>query len=170
MLSDVILALSSPPGVALITAGCLLLVFGRQALSRNRPSLPWGKQSRSGTVYLFRSRQDPALFKLGYTSRPATLRKRELEAKLGSKLDIVACLRMPHAWIIEQRCHAAFRARGWGMPWHPVLGSEWYRLSDQRRLDAALGLIEATSKRAERTARWKRSWPPKTVRKWEIGG
>jgi len=139
-----------------------IALAARAATHKSVARIPWFKPARSGTVYLFRSRKDPCLYKLGYTGRTAQVRQKELEAKLGSPLALVATIRMPHAWTVEQRCHAALR--GWAMPWHPVLGKEWYRIRDEKSRRAVLRILDATSGRAERTARLKRSWHSGAVR------
>lgn len=149
--------LDLPP--ALLSLAALLAIGAFLCRPKRVPPIPWFRKSKTGTVYLFRSSIDPTLHKLGYTGRTAATRQKELEAKLGSRLILVAKLRTPHAWNIEQRCHAALRARGWAMPWHPVLGREWYRFPDKHSVGAALRIIEKTSGRAERVARFKRSWP-----------
>lgn len=152
--------------LALIAAIGILALRG--FARKGSASIPWFKPSRAGTVYLFQSRQDPRLYKLGYTGRTPRIRKKELEAKLGSPLALVATIRMPHAWAVEQQCHAALRSRGWAMPWHPVLGKEWYRIADGKSLQAALQIIERRSRRAESVARLKRSWHGGAQRIWKI--
>lgn len=152
--------------VALVSAIAALAL--RETMRKNAPRIPWFKPAQAGTVYLFRSRQDPCLYKLGYTGRTAKIRQKELEAKLGSPLVLVATIRMPHAWSVEQQCHAALRSRGWAMPWHPVLGKEWYRIADGKSLQAALQIIERRSRRAESVARLKRSWHGGDQRIWKM--
>ncbi|MCE6958817.1 GIY-YIG nuclease family protein [Cereibacter sphaeroides] len=144
-----------------IIAGLLACAWLLPGLSsrRGRARVPWFRPvRRHGTVYVFRSRRDPALVKVGYTGRRTGVRQAELERSSGEPLDLGLRIRMPHALAAEQAAHSFLRAKGWQLPWSAGLGTEWYRLPAGRSWHLLLDLVEAAASDTERRARRRRSW------------
>ena len=124
-----------------------------------RPSVPWFRRTRNRpAIYLFHSVGRPELIKVGYTSRRTEARQAELERKLGDRLVLVRRIRMPHAWVAEQRAHRMLRARGWRLDWAAGLGGEWYLVPGGAGVREAALLMEAAARDIERQARRRFSW------------
>ena len=128
--------------------------------SRRRQSIPWFRRSGWGTVYLLQSREDPRLFKVGYTRRRTKDRRAELRAKVYGELDIVYGLSMPHAYHAEQRTLRGLRLRWFGRG--DERGAEWFRLRKNETMDDIKARITKAAAQVRREAKFKLSWAKDT--------
>lgn len=143
---------------ALLALGAAALAFPFLAIRRRGPVLQearvrwFRKPSNRPAVYLLRSRRNPDLFKVGYTARRVEVRAAEIAQQHGD-VEIVAFLRMPHAYAAEQEAHRRL-ARAWGVQ---PRGGEWYMARDGRK--RMLSLVLRSARRVRRRARLRMAWP-----------
>ena len=125
-----------------------------------RKSIPWFSRSGWGTVYLMQSREDPRLFKVGYTRRRTKDRRAELQAKVYGELDIIYGLSMPHAYHAEQRTLRGLRLRWFGGG--DRRGTEWFRLRRNETMEDIKARIATAADQVRREAKFKLSWAKDT--------
>ena len=121
-----------------------------------RKSIPWLRTSGWGTIYLLQSREDPRLFKVGYTRRRTKDRRAELRAKVYGELDIVYGLSMPHAYQAEQRVLRGLRSRWFASG--DRRGSEWFWLRRNECIDDIKLRILRAANQIRREAFFRGSW------------
>lgn len=115
-----------------------------------RRAVPWG------TVYLTCDERYPQRFKIGFTQRKTTERRRELARGLEKRLLIVQTIQMPHAHCLESRCLKSVTRladRDFAKT------SEWFVLGDGFTLDDVAQVMLDEARRLRREARWKLAWP-----------
>lgn len=154
---------------ALFWAGAAVLLAW--LLRRNDgPEVPRRKAHvRPTTVYLLQSERDPGLVKVGYTSRLTKVRRSELNRKIEGDLKIRLRVTLPHAWYAEQAAHEDLRGRGWQRGARH-LGTEWYRLPSEGRIEDVKTALMASARRTRKAAERRRSWPGHgAMQIWESG-
>ena len=139
-----------------IAAAALALLFlagRRRATVLQEARVRWfRKPVNRPAVYLLRSRSNPHLFKVGYTARRVETRAAEIAVQHGD-LEVVAFLRMPHAYAAEQDAHRRL-SRAWGVT---PQGGEWYVARGGKK--KMLAAVLRSARRVRRTARLRGSWP-----------
>jgi len=121
--------------------------------------IPWFRFSRvpRGTVYLMQSRNEPDLFKVGFTKRKTIERRAELNRVAGDNMKIVFTVSMP--WARKSEALALRRLRRNPFRKRDKRGTEWFRLQPGEDIQKIAGGIEAASNRIELLAKIKFSWP-----------
>lgn len=115
-----------------------------------RRAVPWG------TVYLTCDERYPQRFKIGFTQRKTTERRRELARGLEKRLLIVQTIQMPHAHCLESRClKSVTRLADRDF----AKSSEWFVLGDGFTLDDVAQAMLDEAQRLRWEARWKLAWP-----------
>lgn len=115
-----------------------------------RRAVPWG------TVYLNCDERHPQRFKIGFTQRKTTERRKELARGLEKRLLIVQTIRMPHAYCLESRCLARvskLASRDFAK------SSEWFVLDPDHTIDDVAQALLDEAQRLRREAKWKLAWP-----------
>lgn len=113
-----------------------------------------------GTVYLMQPRSRPDLFKIGYTSRPAETRRRELEKKSDRGLQIICAVTMPHAYALEQKLLGRMRGGWWIFRRRRNRrGTEWFHLRKGERIERIRDLVLWEACRTRTSAVLRMSWP-----------
>jgi len=92
-------------------------------------SVPWG------TVYLMQARNQPDLFKVGFTKRRTIERRSELNRVASDDLKIV-----------------------WFRKGNPR-GSEWFKLRKKESIANICAQVEREARQTKRKAKFKLSWP-----------
>mgnify|MGYP002712819896 CR=1 FL=1 len=113
-------------------------------------AVPWG------TVYLTCDERHPQRFKIGFTQRKTTDRRKELSYGLEKRLLIVQTIQMPYAYSLESRC-LKFVKRLAERDF--AKSSEWFVLSDDFTLDDVAEMMLLEARRLRREAKWKLAWP-----------
>lgn len=115
-----------------------------------RRAVPWG------TVYLNCDERHPQRFKIGFTQRKTTDRRKELARGLEKRLLIVQTIQMPHAYSLESRCLESAKQLA---ERDFAKSSEWFVLGDGFTLDDVARAMLDDARRLRREARWKLAWP-----------
>lgn len=119
----------------------------------------WFKWRRApwGTVYLMVAKNDPSLFKVGYTKRRTKDRRTELNRVKGDDMKIVQAIGMPWARDCEALVLRKFR-RSWFRK-GDLRGTEWFHLQSGETIDDVARKIEHYAGFIRRQAKAKMSWP-----------
>lgn len=142
--------LISNPGVQFL-GGAFIFVCVSFMLATRGYGPPWFKKPKNRpAVYLIQSLQNPNRIKIGYTSRRVEVRMREIAAKNGP-VTLLFSLRMPHAYVTEQKAHARMR-RIFGVR---NLGGEWYLATPEKARTVILQSAHSTKS----SSRMRMSWP-----------
>ena len=129
----------------------------RTRYRRRSARIQWlSRRTKNGTVYLMVSLDNPGLFKIGFTERLTTDRRRELERSSGERLTIAHSVSMPWAYATEQRLHRYYRNRLWGSA--RELGTEWFQLRRWESLGGVRKRMDRAARLTEWEARLKLSW------------
>ncbi|MEM8777067.1 MAG: GIY-YIG nuclease family protein [Pseudomonadota bacterium] len=135
------------------------LVGSRKKRWRSRPLIPWFRNRRAprGTVYLLSSRQQPRLFKVGFTKRLVKERRAELNRVAGDNMAVVYTVSLPWARACETLILRRLRR-------HPFRhgdrrGTEWFWLTRYENIQSIIDKLEAAALATRRIARWRLSWP-----------
>ena len=127
--------------------------------------IPWFRFSRApwGTVYLMQSRNQPRLFKVGYTKRKTKDRRAELNPVARDDMKIVATIQTPWA----TKCEALLLRRLRRNPFRKRdrRGTEWFHLGKKEDIAAIVKKLKRASVHIEISARIKFSWPTNSRRK-----
>lgn len=130
-------------------------------MKRRRPrrTIPWLRFSRVpwGTVYLLQSRNEPRLFKVGFTKRRTKDRRAELNRVAGDDMKIVSTVSLPWA----RNCEALVLRRLRRNPFRKRdrRGTEWFWLFATEDIHRIADRLEAASSHIEVIAKLKFSWP-----------
>jgi hypothetical protein len=133
--------------------------WGMRASPRSRGSLKvrWFHRAvPGGTVYLTCDERHPQRFKIGFTQRKTTDRRKELSHGLEKRLLIVQTIQMPYAYSLESRCLKTVKRlaeRDFSK------SSEWFVLGDGFTLDDVAEAMLLEARRLRREAKWKLAWP-----------
>ncbi len=103
------------------------------------------------------SRNEPDLFKVGFTKRKTIERRAELNRVAGDDMKIVFTISMP--WARKSEALALRRLRRNPFRKRDKRGTEWFRLRSGEDIQKIAGGIEAASGRIELIAKIKFSWP-----------
>lgn len=117
--------------------------------------------SNRPAIYIMKSKSNPKMFKVGYTSRRVEARAAEISAARGP-VEIVAWVRMPHAYVVEQRVHARLKGT-WRVK---DLGNEWYLVKNRKPEDLLKKVICSETRKVRILARMKFAWPEDGRIRW----
>ena len=107
-------------------------------------------------MYLTCDERHPQRFKIGFTQRKTTERRKELARGLEQRLLIVQTIQMPYAHCLESRClKSVTRLADRDF----AKSSEWFVLGDGFTLDDVAQAMLDEARRLRREARWKLAWP-----------
>lgn len=120
-----------------------------------RHRAPWG------TVYLVQSRDDPTLFKVGFTTRRTIVRRAELNRVSGDDMAIVATVSMPWARAVETRVLRQLRGHWWRR--RDRRGTEWFHLRRSEIITQVADRVDSAADRIAWIAKLKLSWPRDTI-------
>lgn len=123
---------------------------------RRLASVRWFRRGTYGTVYLLHSLNEPALFKVGYTTRKTKDRRAELTRVRGDDLKIVFTISMPHAYVVEQLVLQRLRRRLFGRG--DARGTEWFRLRKHETLTDIANRLQRAALQVRWFARFKLAW------------
>lgn len=128
--------------------------------------IPWFRFSRApwGTVYLMQSRNQPRLFKVGYTKRKTKDRRAELNRVAGDDMKIIATIQTPWA----TKCESLLLRRLRRNPFRKRdrRGTEWFHLGKNEDIAGIVKKLKRASAHIEVFARIKFSWPKNSRRKF----
>lgn len=127
--------------------------------------IPWLRFSRCprGTVYLMQSRNQPDLFKVGFTKRKTKERRSELNRVAGDDMKIISTVSMPWA----RKCEALTLKRLKRNLWRKRdrRGTEWFHLRPGEHIQDISAKIEKAANQIELIAKLKLSWPKNVKQK-----
>ncbi len=103
------------------------------------------------------SRQNPDLFKVGFTTRKTTERRAELNRFSGKDMKIVSTVSMPWA----RKCEALLLRRLRRNPFRKRshLGTEWFHLRPKETIEDIATNLFRSSQRIMLISKLKLSWP-----------
>ena len=127
--------------------------------------VPWFARRKAawGTVYLVHAKNDPSLFKVGFTSRRTIDRRAELNRVAGDDMRIVQTMGMPFAFLLERQVLAKLRSEWFRRS--DSRGTEWFRLKRGETISDIGAKIEKHARRLEQQARFRFSWPKDVERR-----
>lgn len=146
----IILLFAILAGIATSMRGCW------SSRLRHKTSISRKSFRRAAHVYLLRSKDDPSIYKIGFTKRSVVKRMAEISARHRVSVEVIYTVEMPHADIVEGRIHQRLSRAAWRVPFSRGLGCEWYR--PPHGAVQMVEIIWQVAQEVEAEARKKNAW------------